>query len=53
MSIPFGSQLIGQTEKALVALLRRSLEGTGLSEPQWVTLRVADQLVSSHEVRWR
>jgi hypothetical protein len=44
MSIPFGPQLIGQTEKTLVALLRRSLEGTGLSEPQWVTLRVADQL---------
>src|SRR5262245_49306157 len=44
MSIPFGPQLIGQTEKTLGALLRRSLEGTGLSEPQWVTLRVADQL---------
>jgi len=44
MSTPFGPQLIGETEKTLVALLRRFLEGTGLTEPQWVTLRVAGQL---------
>src|SRR5262245_33530504 len=42
MPTPFGAQLIGETEKTLNALLRRSLEGTGLTEPQWVTLRVAD-----------
>ena len=41
MSIAFGPQLIGETEKTLVALLRRSLEGTGLTEPQWVTLRLS------------
>jgi len=44
MSTPFGPQLIGEVEKTLSAVLRRVLQGTGLSEPQWVTLRVADQL---------
>lgn len=44
MAIPFSPQLIGETEKTLNALLRRLLEGTGLTEPQWVTLRVANQL---------
>ena len=34
----FGTQLIGQTEKALNAILERLLEGTHLTEPQWVTL---------------
>jgi hypothetical protein len=47
MSTPFGPQLIGETEKTLNALLRRFLEGTGLSEPQWVTLRLADALDGS------
>jgi hypothetical protein len=37
----FGTQLIGQTEKALNALLERILAGTGLQERDWVTLRVA------------
>ena len=32
MSIPFSPQLIGETEKTLNALLRRFLEGTGLTE---------------------
>lgn len=44
MSTPFGPRLIGETEKTLNALLRRFLEGTGLTEPQWVTLRLADLL---------
>jgi hypothetical protein len=44
MTTPFGPQLIGETEKTLSALLTRFLAGTGLSEPQWVTLRLADQL---------
>ena len=39
---PFGPQLVGETEKTLSALLRKSLHGTGLTESQWVTLRVAD-----------
>jgi len=47
MSTPFGPQLIGETEKTLNALLRRFLEGTGLTEPQWVTLRLADVLDGS------
>ncbi|MFE9690748.1 MarR family winged helix-turn-helix transcriptional regulator [Micromonospora sp. NPDC005806] len=34
----FGPQLIGRTEKALNALLDRQLAGTGITEPQWVTL---------------
>jgi hypothetical protein len=44
MATPFGPQLIGETEKTLNALLTRHLAGTGLTEPQWVTIRVADQL---------
>ena len=47
MSTPFGPQLIGETEKTLNALLRRFLEGTGLTESQWVTLRLADRLDGS------
>jgi hypothetical protein len=43
-TIPFGPVLLGQTEKTLQALLRDTLAGTGLSEPQWVTLRVATML---------
>lgn len=43
MSVTFGPQLIGETEKTLNALLRKALHGTGLSEPEWVTLRVAGQ----------
>jgi hypothetical protein len=51
----FSTQLIGQTEKTLNAILDRLLTGTGLDEPQWVTLTIAvtadgplerDQLVS-------
>jgi DNA-binding MarR family transcriptional regulator len=34
----FGTPVIGQTEKALDAILERQLAGTGLTEPQWVTL---------------
>ncbi|WP_250034766.1 hypothetical protein [Paractinoplanes maris] len=37
-TIPFGAQLIGRTEKALNAILDRSLAGRGLTEPQWVAL---------------
>jgi hypothetical protein len=34
----FSAPIIGQTEKALNAILDRQLAGTGLTEPQWVTL---------------
>ncbi|TDD42480.1 MarR family transcriptional regulator [Nonomuraea terrae] len=34
----FSTALIGQTEKALNAILERQLAGTGITEPQWVTL---------------
>ena len=44
MTTPFGPQLIGETEKTLNALLLRHLHGTDLTEPQWVTLRVAHML---------
>ena len=47
MPTPFGPQLIGETEKSLNALLRRFLHGTGLTEPQWVTLRLAGVLDGS------
>jgi hypothetical protein len=43
MSTPptFGTQVVGQTEKALNAILGRQLAGSGLTEPQWVTLTIA------------
>jgi hypothetical protein len=47
MTTPFGPQLIGETEKTLNVLLRRFLEPTGLTEPEWVTLRLADVLNGS------
>jgi hypothetical protein len=47
MSSPFGPQLIGETEKTLNALLSRYLEGSDLTEPQWVTLRLADMFDGS------
>jgi len=47
MTTPFGPQLIGETEKTLNALLLRHLDGTGLTEPQWVTLRLAGMLDGS------
>lgn len=49
MPTPFGPQLIGETEKSLNALLRRFLGGTGLTEPQWVTLRMAQTLGSDSD----
>lgn len=36
----FSAQLLGQTEKAANAILNRLLAGTGLTEPQWVSLSV-------------
>jgi hypothetical protein len=42
MTIPFGPELVGRTEKTLKALLRRTLEGAALTEHEWVTLRVAE-----------
>lgn len=38
--LPFGAQLIGRTEKSLGVLLNGILAGTGLSEPEYVALRV-------------
>ena len=40
-SLGFGPPLIGQTEKALNAILGRELEGTEVSEQGWVLLRLA------------
>jgi hypothetical protein len=37
-ALPFGTALIGRTEKALNAILRRRIDGTGLTEPLWVAL---------------
>ncbi len=51
MTTPFGPQLIGETEKTLNALLLRHLQAVAvddrLTEPQWVTLRVAHMLDGS------
>ena len=40
MSTPhdFSPQVLGQTEKALNAILDRQLADSGVTEPQWVTL---------------
>ncbi|HEY0949018.1 MarR family transcriptional regulator [Nocardioides sp.] len=43
MPLPLGPQLIGQTEKALNAVLGEILDGR-LTEPEWVTLRLAHLL---------
>jgi hypothetical protein len=40
-TIAFSPQLLGQTEKALNAILARLLADSGLSEPEWVTLSIA------------
>jgi hypothetical protein len=48
--ISFGPELIGRTEKTLVALLRRNLADTGLDEQQYVTLKVASTLVPSEDL---
>lgn len=40
-ALPFGTRLIGQTEKALDAILSRLLGGTGVSETHWVALSLA------------
>lgn len=42
MTTPFGPVLIGETEKTLGTLLAHFLDGTGLDEREWVTLRLAD-----------
>jgi DNA-binding MarR family transcriptional regulator len=34
----FSTAVLGQTEKALNAILDQQLAGTGLTEPQWITL---------------
>ncbi|HEY0276738.1 MAG TPA: hypothetical protein VGC32_00580 [Solirubrobacterales bacterium] len=39
---PFGPALIGQTEKALDAILRRELSGTGATPTGWVLLKLAE-----------
>ena len=41
MSSTFSAQLLGQTEKAANAILKRLLVEPGLTEPQWVTLTIA------------
>ena len=41
--LPFGTRLIGQTEKTLNAILDRLLTGSELTEPQWVALTVTLQ----------
>jgi hypothetical protein len=37
----FGTQLIGQTENALGAILDRQLAGSGMNRSQWITLTIA------------
>ncbi|MFD4959857.1 hypothetical protein [Microbacterium sp. NPDC058389] len=46
----FGPQLIGETEKALNAILREILAGRGLAEPVWVTVRLAAQASASDDL---
>jgi hypothetical protein len=37
----FTPQVLGETEKALNAILERQLAATGLTEHQWITLRLS------------
>jgi hypothetical protein len=39
--VTFTPQVLGETEKALNAILDRQLATTGLTEHQWITLRLA------------
>lgn len=48
--IPLSPQLIGQTEKALNALLRTVLVGHDLSEHEWVTLKLTSQFDGAGEL---
>ncbi|GAA2042128.1 hypothetical protein GCM10009819_30530 [Agromyces tropicus] len=38
--LPYGTRLIGQTEKTLNAILERLLTGSGIGEREWVALTV-------------
>jgi DNA-binding MarR family transcriptional regulator len=46
----FSTPLLGQTEKALNAILARQLAGTGLDELQWVTLTLTQTLAGSGSI---
>lgn len=51
--LAFGTQLIGQAESALGAILDRELTGTGLTQPRWVILTLAvlnDGTIEHHEL---
>jgi hypothetical protein len=48
--ISFGPELIGRTEKSLVAILRRTLVDTELDEQQYVTLKIASTLAPSQDL---
>lgn len=37
---PFTAQVLGETEKALNAILYRQLDAVGLTEPDWITLQL-------------
>jgi hypothetical protein len=45
--LPFGAQLIGRTEKTLGALLDRILTDSGLSEAEYVAMRICSELIGS------
>jgi hypothetical protein len=44
------SRTIGETENALRAILLRSLDGTGLDYPRWITLKVASESPAAPDV---
>lgn len=48
--IPLSPQLIGQTEKALHALLLTVLADRDLSEREWVTLRLVSQATGADDL---
>ena len=51
--LAFGTQLIGQAESALGAILDRELTGSGLTQPRWVILTLAvlnDGTIEHHEL---
>lgn len=46
-NLPFGTQLIGRTEKSLSGILTRLLADRGLTEPEYVAMRVCSERAGS------
>ncbi|MBO0768069.1 MAG: hypothetical protein J2O48_05220 [Solirubrobacterales bacterium] len=50
VELPFGAQLIGQTENALSAIIESLLAETGVRRDQWIALRVASSTSAQQQI---